>query len=269
MKILEQFGFEKANHANTPIQNDIKLLPADKKASDWEECEMDKVPYLEAVGALLYLANGTRPDISFATSLVGCFANNPEISHWNAVKRIFRYLIDTKDRCLHFYKPSSLEELCTITLYADADWAGDLGDRKSMSGIAIYVGPNLIHWSSKKQTCTSTSTMEAEYVACASGLQEAIFQRNLLAWILDIPKEEFKIVLRNDNESALQLIENANKLSRAKHTDLKYHFIRDLYYKGEVEKEYCNTHDMIADILTKGLPTNKHNHFVKCLNLVH
>ena len=117
----------------------------------------DVSQYRSVVGALQYLTL-TRPDIAFAVNQVCQFMHRPTTAHWIAVKRILRYLKSTYSHGL-IYRPSSL----TITAFSDADYAGDPDDRKSTGGYCIYLGSNLVSWSSKKQRGVSRSSTEAEY----------------------------------------------------------------------------------------------------------
>ena len=122
----------------------------------------------------------TRPDISYAVNKVCQFLSQPTDVHWESVKRILRYVKGTLQTGLHFRK----SPLSGISIFTEADWAGDVDDRRSTSGFAVFVGPNLISWSSKKQPTVSRSSSEAEYKALANGAAEAIwwtlYSRNLV-----------------------------------------------------------------------------------------
>ena len=131
--------------------------------------------YQSAVGSLQYLSTMTRPDISFAVSNVAKFCSKPSKEHWVAVKRIMRYLKGTLNYGL-LYKKNKLN---TCVGYSDADWAGDVNDRKSTSGYIFQVGGTAVSWKSQKQSCTALSTAEAEYVALSQAAQEAIWLRQL------------------------------------------------------------------------------------------
>ena len=118
-------------------------------------------PFREAVGALMHLTTSTRPDIAYAVSYVSRFMENPQVEHWMAVKRIFRYLQGTKTHGI-CYKPS---DNINFYGYSSADWAGDLADCKSTSGHLFMLQGVPVSWGSKKQPSVSLSTSEAEYIA--------------------------------------------------------------------------------------------------------
>ena len=135
--------------------------------------------------------------------------------------------------------------------FSDADWGGDLDDRKSTSGYVFQVGGTAISWRSKKQTCVALSTAEAENIALSGAAQESLWLQQLLA---DLKKEEAKsMVIYEDNQSAISMARNPQFHGRTKHIAIKYHFIREQVTNGKLELRYFRTNDMVADMMTKGL----------------
>jgi len=126
-QILEKYRMTDCNPVATPTE---------KFECNMEEKPLStKVPYREAVGSLLYLTN-TRPDISYAVSIVSQYVNNPSTKNWAQIKRILRYLKGTKDYALHYKKGEKI-----LQCYSDADYAGDQEQRKSRSGfICMFAG---------------------------------------------------------------------------------------------------------------------------------
>ncbi|XP_035212002.1 secreted RxLR effector protein 161-like [Stegodyphus dumicola] len=136
----------------------------------------DNAQYRQAVGALLYIATTSRPDIACAVNLLSKRNEKPRNIDWNAVKKVIRSLYTTKDFELVFKK---IQEPI-LTAYSDADWANDRTTRKSISGYIFKLLNNCISWSSKRQNCIALSSTEAEYIAAANTAQEAQWLLNLL-----------------------------------------------------------------------------------------
>lgn len=154
---------------DTPItKNDALSLDMCPKTQE-EKDYMARVPYASAIGSLMYAMMCTRPDICYVVGLVSRFQSNPGLAHWKAVKRILRYLKGTADYML-WYQASDLR----LIGYSDADWGGDLDERKATSGYAFLLNNGAISWSNKKQSCIALSTMESEYVACSAAVQEGV-----------------------------------------------------------------------------------------------
>ena len=157
VKILQKFGMRDSKPISTPVNPDVKLVPCQ---SSEDVC--DQQLYQAVVGSLLYLSTKTRPDIAYGVGCAARFCAKPTKEHWTAVKRILRYLKGTSNLGLLYSSTTSSE----IVGYSDADWAGDVGDRKSTSGYVFMLSGAAISWKSNKQTCVALSTAEAEYVHC-------------------------------------------------------------------------------------------------------
>ena len=198
----------------------------------------------------------TRPDICFIVSKLSQFCEKPTTEHWTAVKHVFRYLKGTID-----YKLSYCKNVTGLSLvgYTDADWAGSC-DRKSTSGLCFKLSNNsLISWKSKKQTSVALSTCEAEYVAVASAIQEALFLKQLFEDMCDV--SGVSVTLNCDNQGTISLTKNRIVSQRSKHIDIKYHFIRDVVSKGIVDIIYVPTNCNIADVFTKTVNKFKLDNF--------
>ncbi len=237
-KLLEENGMENANTADTPMT--VQKL---EKANPTKEER--NFPYRSVLGSLGHIASGTRPDIQYAVNYLRRFQDNYDSNHITAVKRLLRYLKGTKGHRLTF-KRGKIDE---IKMFADADFATD-EDRKSISGYCAYLGGNLVAWSSKKQNVVTLSTTEAEYLALGQSLSQSLWMRNLIE---EITNEKLKIKLYEDNESCIAIAKNPIVKSRAKHIDIKLHFIRQHVDSGDVKIEPVNACDQIADVFTKAL----------------
>ncbi|GJX69739.1 retrovirus-related pol polyprotein from transposon TNT 1-94 [Tanacetum coccineum] len=157
---LKKFGLEESKPMKTPMSSDTKLTKD-------EECEsVESTKYQGMIGSLLYLT-ASRPDIMFSVCLCARFQEAPKTSHHEAVKRIFQYIKGTTHLGLWYPKGTGIE----IVVYADSDHAGDYVDRKSTSGICMFVGCCLTSWFSNKQTALAISTTESEYVSAEKACQ--------------------------------------------------------------------------------------------------
>ena len=179
---------------------------------------------------------------------VAKFNPDPTEEHWAAVKRIMRYLNGTRDMGL-LYDGSKATN--SFIGYSDVYWAGDLDERKSTSGYVFQKSNAAITWRSKKQSCVALLTAEAEYMALASSTPEAVWLRQPLSDLKNKPTGP--MVILEDNQAAIGMAKNAQYHGRAKHIDIKYHFIREHVANAAVKLEYCRTEEMIAGIFTKGL----------------
>ena len=218
---------------------------------------MSHVPYSSAVGSLMYAMVCTRPDIAYAVSVVSRYMANPGKQHWQAVKWILRYLRGTTNTCLEF--GGSKEG---VNGYVDADFAGDLDRRRSTTGYVFTLGDTSISWKSVLQATVALSTTEAEYMAIAEAVKEAIWLRALIG---ELSSEQESTVINCDSQSAIYLTKDQMFHERTKHIDVRYHFVRDVIARGDIVVSKVSTHDNPADMMTKALPVAKFEH---CLDLV-
>lgn len=221
------------------------------------------IPYQEAVGCLLYLVQGTRPDLAFAVNDVSRFNNNFGNPHWKAVKRIMRYLYlkGTIDYKLKYSRDGN----GMMVEYTDSDWASEVDNRKSCTGFLFKLLNGAITWSSKRQPTEALSSTEAEYMALSSGVQEAVWL-NQFGHELDSNFQDV-IPIYCDNKSAIKLTECDGLRQRSKHIDVRYHFVRDKIRDGLINISYISTDQMAADNLTKAVPKEKHTFCLKEMGL--
>lgn len=205
--------------------------------------------YREAVGSLIYLATCTRPDLSFVVSKLSQHFAEPSEEHWNTVKHVFRYLKGTTNRGLCFKKDDASN--LGLIVHSDADWAGEVSDRRSTTGYCVSLSDRspLVSWKSRKQPTVALSTCEAEYMALASAIQECMYLQQLLKGIDKYQYAPTKVY--DDNQGTIALARNPVNRQRCKHIDIKYHFIRETVSSGKISLEYCPTDNMIADLMTK------------------
>lgn len=256
--ILTRFGMNNCKPMWTPTDANVKL----KKSENQQEI-LKNIPYQEIIGCLLYLSQGTRPDITYTVNSLSRYNNQPTNEHWMALKRVMRYLKATMSMKLVYKK--NVDEI--ISGYCDSDWASNIEDRRSCTGYLFLFQGAAISWNSKKQQTIALSTSEAEYMALASSIQEALWLKQLA----DELQPELKgtpITLYCDNQSAINLSKNAVYHARSKHIDVRYHFIREKIAAKQIVVQYKCTGDMVADILTKGLHRPKHENFTSSMGLI-
>ncbi len=107
-------------------------------------------------------------------------------------------------------------------------------------------------WKSKKQGCVAHSSAEAEYMALAAAVKEAIWFGNIFKFIMSTP-DGTAVPILVDNQGAIKMAKNDSSSTRTKHIDIQYHFVRDSQSKKLFKIDYCPTNDMTADLLTKPL----------------
>ena len=213
LDLLMEVGLLECKPADTPIVQSHRL----GEYSD--QVPADKVRYQRLVGKLIYLSH-TRPDIAYAVSVVSQFMHNPSEDHMGVVIRILRYLKSSPGKGLLFSKNAHLN----IEGYTDADWTGNILDRKSTSGYFTFVGGNLVTWRSKKQKVVPLSRAEVEFRGMAKGLCELLWLRNLLTEVGFPLRSAMNLLC--DNKAAIDISHNPIQHDCTKHVEVDRHFIK-------------------------------------------
>lgn len=186
-------------------------------------------PYREAVGCLLYLALVSRPDISFSVGQVARFIESHNSSHIKAVRHIISYIRGTPGHGICYTGSSEKSAIG----YSDANYAGCNDTRKLTTGSIFLFHGGPIAWCSRRQSCVATSTTEAEYDVASETAKEAVWIRRILPEFQQSQGEP--IVIRCDNQSAIQLTRHPDQRQKTKHIDVRYHFIRLQQEVGEID----------------------------------
>ena len=179
--ILKLFEVSTRKLVNTP------MVPfSSQKENDKIQVEEQPYSYKQAIGAILYLWNNTRPDIAFAVNYHARYQSDPKKMHWVLLKRILQYLKDTTHLGLLFTKTYS--EINTtesiLNAYVDADFAGDKRTRKSTTAYIIHLFGNPVGWCSRLQRCRAESSAEAEYMAICEVAHEILFLARMFEEII-------------------------------------------------------------------------------------
>nr|GEY82034.1 copia protein [Tanacetum cinerariifolium] len=224
---------------------DIPMVEKSKLDEDPQGKSVDPTHYHGMVGTLMYLT-ASRPDLTFVVCMCVWYQAKPTKKHLHVVKRIFKYLRGTVNRGLFYPKDSSI----ALTAYADADHAGCKDTRRSTSRSMQLLGDRLVSWSSKRQKSIAKFSTKVEYIALSGFYAQVLWMRSQLT---DYGLRFNKIPMYYDNKSAIALCYNNVQHSRSKHTDIRFHFIKEQVENGVVELYFVNTEYQLANIFTKAL----------------
>ncbi|GJX70744.1 copia protein [Tanacetum coccineum] len=238
---------------------DTPVVEKNKLDEDLQGTPVDATLYHGMIGSLMYLTS-SRPNLIYAVCLCVRYQAKPIEKHLNTVKRIFRYINGTINMGLWYSKDTGM----SLTAYSDADHVGCQDTKRSTSGSAQFLGDKLVRWSSKKQKSTAISSTKAEYIALSGCCAQILWMRSQLT---DYGFTFNKIPLYCDNKSAIALCCNNVQYSRAKHIDVRYHFIKEQVENGIVEQCFIRTKYQLADIFTKSFPRERFNFLIEKLGM--
>lgn len=256
-KALERYGLQQCRVVSTP-----EAVGAESDAQPELEEAADRQRYMEITGTLMYAAISTRPDIAHAVHRLASNMQTPKRRDLIAAERVLRYLAGTKDVGLVFgsrngevgdSRGRKAQVQVDVCAFADADWANNKGDRRSVTGWAAKLNGDVVSWAAKKQRVVALSTCEAELYAEAAAIQEVLWLRGLMEE-LGLHTRTGSIVY-GDNQSAISVSQNGVKGERTKHVDVKYHFVTETVERGIVKLCWVPTTQQQADIFTKALAT--------------
>ena len=252
-------------HFNFPISS-LPIAPTSiysKNQCPQTKAEMDemtKYPYRNVLGCLSYLASRTRPDISYAVNIFSQFQNNPGIEHWTGLLKLLGYVRKTSE-----YKLRLECDNASLIGYSDADFASNRDDRISMGGQFICLGNAPIVWRSFKEKSVTLSTMEAEFVSMVEGIKELQWLDNVLKSCKNnkLISYSSKPLLLVDNQAAIEFLKSPIENYRTKHIDIKFFYVRELFYNDVFQVKYVQSKINLADIFTKPLSRNSIDIFVR------
>lgn len=241
-KLIEQHGLKDAWPISIPMILNVHNDPPGPVITDVAAISQ----YKSIVGALLHIANNTRPDIAFAVSFLARFTAQPTGSSFARLKDVLLYLKGTASYSLMLGGPE-----CAIHGFCDSDWAGCKATRKSTTGYIVKCGLGCIAWKSAKQPTVSRSSSEAEYIAAGEIAKEVQYFYDL-APQMGLPR--YCIAVGIDNQAAKSLIEDPLSAARTRHIETIHHHVREKVIRQQMRFASVPTADNPADILTKPLP---------------
>jgi len=263
-RILNRF-YKSSNRRkkySIPIPIGSKIEPNEDKAS-----EKDISEFQQKIGSLLYLASKTRVDLCFPTGLLARYMSNPSKTHEILLEGLLGYLERTQNLGL-LYTPTQ-NSLKSIIGYSDADWGGDKATRRSTTGYLFKIANSTIIWNSKLQKTVALSSCEAEYMAIKEALKEMLYIKAIITEIglifdkIGLFSDIDISIIYSDSESAIELAKNPVYHARSKHIDIQYHFIRENVQQGSLILRYIPSKSLLADGLTKPIPKEDFNTFIK------
>ncbi|GJR57614.1 putative polyprotein [Tanacetum coccineum] len=256
-KIISRFGMSSAKLVNTPSSVNFRLSITCAPQTEAEIKYMSRIPYASVAGSLMYAIVCTRPDIAHAMSVVSRYMAHPGKEHWNAVKRIFRYLKGTSDVGLIY----GGEREYLVVGYSDSDYAADLDARRSLTGYVFTIRNLVVSCKATLQPSVTLSTTKAEYTALTEATKEGIWLKGLIE-DLGFPQDQATAFC--DSMSAICLAKDQVYHDRTKRIDFRYHFIRT---ERRIKMKKIGTKDNPADVFTKPVPLSKFRHCLDLLNI--
>lgn len=243
-RLVNKFGQKAAHSVNNPSSSsDLHQSPGSQH-SERKSCR-------ELVGSLLYVASATRPDICAAVEGLVQQLDEPLRAHWNAALRVVRYLKGTASLGITFARANETSWFPSANV--DANRGGDVRTRRSTSGSLVFLGGGPVVFKSKRQATVALSSTEAECMALSLCLQDVLWLRHLLSEILGLKFPP--TIVRIDNQAAIAMAKHRGYQSRAKHIDLRHHFVQDAVERQDIALQYVPTSGQTAGFMTKALPT--------------
>ncbi|PNX72588.1 copia LTR rider, partial [Trifolium pratense] len=170
-KVVERFRMTDSKVMNTPLDHHSKLSIKQCPQSEDERKKMESTPFASGVGSIMYDMVCSRPDLSYAISVVSWFMANPGQVHWQALKWVLRYLNGSLKGGLKYKRTDPGRD--ALEGCVDSDYAGNIDNRKSLSGFVFTLFGTTVTWKANQQSVVALSTTQAEYIALVEGVKEA------------------------------------------------------------------------------------------------
>ncbi|KAJ8544543.1 hypothetical protein ON010_g11723 [Phytophthora cinnamomi] len=209
------------------------------------------------VGAGTHLATCTRPNLAYAVGQLRRYVQSPTQQHIGAAERLLRYLVGTKAQGTVYLIDAAAQGPDTLVIdrYGDSDWGNDPDTRKSVTDYVHYIAGGAISWSSRRQSIVAQSTAVAEYVAACETCMEGQGLRNDLIEVFSMMKMETRLGI--DNQDVYVMATNPTYSRRARHIELRWHYVRDQVVKKTVELWNVKTDVNPSDSMTMPLASDR------------
>ncbi|CAI7758727.1 unnamed protein product [Closterium sp. NIES-53] len=248
-QILQRFGFTYCLPHSTPLPTGHSL-----SAPPSDESIEPSGPYAELVGCLMYLTTCTRPYLPYPLNLQTRYVapGNHQKVHWDAAKRVLRYLCSTSGMGLVLGGRARV----VLTGHADASWVDDLATQRSSQGYTFSLGSGSVSWWSTRLSSVLSSSCEAEIYAGAMAAQELRWLTYLLTDLGELPHSPPMLYV--DNKAMIALCQEHRLEHRTKHIALRYFLARELQQHGQLRLAYMASQANTADLFTKALQPCDH-----------
>lgn len=259
-RFFEMHSLEKINPKSIPLPVGTMISRKDCPETIKPDLEM-YTRFRSILGGLSHAANWVHREMAVAVSMLSKVMSNPASCHMELLLHLAGYLKGVADKPLKMKGNKILFPNETIRLwgYCDADYAGCVDTRRSMSGFGIYGDGNLLSSYAGLQPTVALSTTQAEWAALVAII-------TMIMWFLNLFEElgfavELPVLILCDNQSCIAVAKGAaQNFKRVKHFDIKELFLKEIIKKGDIGVVYVKTDENISDVLTKLLPKGK---FVK------
>ncbi|KAK8715402.1 hypothetical protein V6N13_042736 [Hibiscus sabdariffa] len=232
-KVLKRFSMEESKRGFLPMRHGISLSKEMCPSSPQERERMSQIPYALAIGSIMYAMICTRPDLSYALSMT-----------------------------------SDIRQIqLSIKGYTDASFQTDMDDSRSQSGFVFCLNGGAVSWKSSKQDTIADSTTEVEYIAASEAAKEAVWIKKFVTELGVVPSISDAMELYCDNNGAIAQAKEPRSHQRSKHILRRFHLIREIIDRGNVEICKVHTDDNIVDPLTKPLTQQKHDRHTESLGI--
>lgn len=251
-KVLAHFLMQNSKKGLLPTRHGIVLYKEQCPKTPQEEEDMRQISYASTVESLMYAMLCTRPDICYAVGVVSRFQSNPGIEHWVAVKHILKYLRRTRNYML----ASSGGDLNPLG-YTDSDFQSDKDSRRSTSRSVFTLGGAAVVWRSIKQSSIADSIMKAEYIAACEAAKESVWLKKFYTDLEVVSEMNMPLALFCNNTGAVANSREPRSHKRDKHIERKYHLVREIVHRGDINVMKIASEQILADLFTKMLPEKR------------